>query len=252
MQAILTKNLKKVYLPRSIHGKKPILALDNLNLEVESGEIYGFIGPNGAGKTTAIKILIGLLPPNGGEAFIFGGKAGSLKARGQLGYLSEISYYYPFMEAGELLDYYGQLFGMEKKLRRRRIDEVISQVNLKAWKNQRISDFSKGMLQRFGIAQALISKPPLLILDEPTSGLDPIGQKEIKEIILNLKSEGLTIFFSSHKLTEVETICDKIGIIHQGKMLLVDELAHLLKPGTTLEEIFFNLITQAEKEEIRQ
>jgi len=257
MNGILIENLVKTFHPTSSRSKEPIKALQGLNLKVAKGEIFGFIGPNGAGKTTAIKILVGLIRPTSGKALIFGEPAGSLEARRQFGYLSEISYYYPFMEAGELLDYYARLFDLDFQTREQRIKLVLEEVGLAEWRNQRLSDFSKGMQQRFGIAQALISDPPLLILDEPTSGLDPIGQKEVKNIILKLKDKGYTIFFSSHKLTEVENICDNIGIINRGQMLLVDKLENLLgiskeqirnSQNNTLEQIFFDLITKAREE----
>ena len=246
MDGILIEALVKNYHPSS-RLKEPIRALQGLNLKVAKGDIFGFIGPNGAGKTTAIKVLVGLIMPTSGKAVIFGEPAGSLEARRQFGYLSEISYYYPFMAAGELLDYYGRLFELDEKTRRSRIDLVLEEVGLLKWKDQRLSDFSKGMQQRFGIAQALISDPPLLILDEPTSGLDPIGQKEVKDIILRLKEKGYTIFFSSHKLTEVENICDHIGIINRGRMLISDKLENLLPPGhpaDALENLFFDLINK--------
>jgi len=254
MDAINIENLIKTYRPVGGKVKTPVNALAGLDLKVKKGEIFGFIGPNGAGKTTAIKILVGLIRANSGSAYIFDEPAGSIKARQQLGYLSEISYYYPFMEAGDMLDYFARLSGMSSAKRKERVDEVLAEVGLKDWKQHRISGFSKGMQQRFGIAQALISDPPLLILDEPTSGLDPIGQKEVKDIILKLKNRGYTIFFSSHKLTEVEHICDTIGIINHGKMLKVDKLENLLGVSrqeieatrkSTLEEIFFDLITKA-------
>ncbi|MBI2251320.1 MAG: ABC transporter ATP-binding protein [Armatimonadetes bacterium] len=224
--AILTENLKKNY---KYTKNKNILALDNLNLEVLKGDIFGFIGPNGAGKTTAIKLLTGLIQPTGGKAYIFGELAGSIRAKKNIGYLSEIAYYYDFMEVDKLLHFYGSFFGISKIKREGRIKEILKMVDMTEKINSKIKDLSKGMLQRFGIAQALISNPPLLILDEPTSGLDPIGQKEIKDIILKLKEMGITIFFSSHKLTEVEHICDKIGIIHKGKMLTQGALGEFLK-----------------------
>jgi ABC-2 type transport system ATP-binding protein len=225
-QAISIQNLQKTY--RS-GGNKSRKALLNLDLTIEQGDIFGFIGPNGAGKTTTIKILVGLLAPSSGSAFLFNELAGTITAKRNLGYLSEVPYYYEFMEAGKLLDFYASLYGMERTARRKRIDEVLGDVNLLDKKHTRLKEFSKGMQQRFGIAQALISNPPLLMLDEPTSGLDPIAQKEIKDIILSLKNRGITIFFSSHQLTQVENICDRIGIIHKGEILRNGSLKELLK-----------------------
>ncbi|MCD6310476.1 MAG: ABC transporter ATP-binding protein [Candidatus Eremiobacteraeota bacterium] len=228
MNTIETSGLRKVYRSTSRRFGKKIVALENLNLVVEKGHVFGFIGPNGAGKTTAIKILVGLISQTAGNAYVMGHPAGSVEARKNFGYLSEISYYYNFMTAEEMLDLYGRLYGMTKAERKKRIPEILEIVDLSDWQNARLGEYSKGMQQRFGIAQSLISDPPLLILDEPTSGLDPIGQKEVKDIIVRLREKGYTIFFSSHKLTEVEHICDMIGIIHKGKMLAMDTLGNML------------------------
>lgn len=232
-QAIETRGLRKVY--RTAQGER-LIALRGLEMVVQQGEIFGFIGPNGAGKTTTIKILVGLITPTSGEAFIMGRPAGSPEANALVGYMSEVAYYYSFMEAGALLDFYGSLYGMSRSQRRRRIGEVMDAVDLSDRIRIRLGEYSKGMQQRFGIAQALISSPKVLILDEPTSGLDPIAQKEIKDVILRLKEMGITIFFSSHQLTEVEHICDTLGIIHRGEMLKIGSLDHFLaggKPGET-------------------
>jgi ABC-2 type transport system ATP-binding protein len=227
--AITTLSLRKVYRSRG-DGKQS--ALVDLNLSVRRGDIFGFIGPNGAGKTTTIKILTGLIWPTAGDAYIFGQPAGTIHAKIKMGYLSEVSYYYDFMEAEKLLHFYGSLHGLDRSVRYARVKEALGAVNLLDKRKTRLREFSKGMQQRFGIAQALIARPPLLILDEPTSGLDPIAQKEIKDIILNLKSQGITIFFSSHQLTQVENICDKIGIIHNGKMLRTGDLSELLREAS--------------------
>lgn len=221
--AIETVNLKKIY-RTGIKGKE-VQALADLNLHVEEGEIYGFIGPNGAGKTTTIKILIGLLAPTSGKAFIVGNYAGSLEAKERLGFLPEVTCYYTFMEAFELLDFYASLYGMSKVDRRKKIEESLKLVGLYEKRYSKLREFSKGMLQRFGIAQAIINDPPILILDEPTSGLDPIAQKEIKDIVMELKSRQITIFFSSHFLWEVEDLCDQIGIINRGVMIKSGSLA---------------------------
>lgn len=222
--AIETVNLKKIYRRAGIKGKE-VQALADLNLKVEEGEIYGFIGPNGAGKTTTIKILIGLLAPSSGKAFIVGNFAGSQEAKAKLGFLPEVTCYYTFMEAFELLDFYASLYGMSKVDRRKKIEEALKLVGLYEKRYTRLREFSKGMLQRFGIAQAIINDPPILILDEPTSGLDPIAQKEIKDIVMELKSRHITIFFSSHFLWEVEDLCDRIGIINKGVMIKSGPLA---------------------------
>lgn len=225
MYAIETINLSKTYKS----GKKTLDALINLNLQVDDGHVFGFIGPNGAGKTTTIKTLIGLITATSGEALLFGEPAGTVKAKSKIGYLSEIAYYYNFMEAENLLHYYGALRGISREERKKRIKENLEIVGLYDRARTKLKEFSKGMLQRFGIALALIGNPQLLILDEPTSGLDPIGQKEVKDVILRLKSRGITIFFSSHHLTEVERICDRLGIIHRGAMLECGPVSQFLQ-----------------------
>ncbi len=213
--AIETKNLSKIY---KNDGKK-IAAVTDLNLSVKKGSIYGFIGPNGAGKTTAIKLIMGMVWPTSGSLTVLNEEPGSVGAKNKIGYLSEIAYYYTFMEAENLLKYYGSIRGIDKQECVRRIDENLKLVGLADRKNQKLKNFSKGMLQRFGIALALLGEPELLVLDEPTSGLDPIGRKEVKDIIRTLKTKGITIFLSSHNLSEVEKICDDIGIINKGKMI---------------------------------
>ncbi len=215
-KAISIQNLEKIYKPRGKSFGTPVHAIRDLTLSVEEGDIYGFIGPNGAGKTTTIKILMGLITPSSGSATILSHKAGTVDAKKKIGFLSEVAHYYPFMEVGKLLDFYCSFFEIPPSRRKERIDEVLSMVNLSEKKFARMNELSKGMTQRFGIAQAIIADPPLLILDELTSGLDPIAQKEVKDIVLALKNRGKTIFFSSHQMTEVENICDKIGIIHRG------------------------------------
>ncbi len=237
--AIKTENLRKTY--RGAGRNTKVQALHSLNLQVARGDVYGFIGPNGAGKTTTIKLLMGLISPSGGRACVFGEQAGELAARKQTGYLSEIAFYYDFMEVRNLLHFYGSFYGIPRREREKRIAGILEMVGLAEKRDAKLRELSKGMLQRFGIAQALISNPPLLILDEPTSGLDPIGQKEIKDIIKSLKERGITIFFSSHKLTEVEHICDRIGIIHLGRMLAEGSLNDFLKIEDPLTAVVFSL-----------
>ncbi|MCD4782633.1 MAG: ABC transporter ATP-binding protein [Candidatus Eremiobacteraeota bacterium] len=227
--AIKTENLVKIYPGKGKSRGKPVKALVDLNLQVKVGDIYGFIGPNGAGKTTCIKTLMGLIRPTSGKAFIFDMVAGTVEAKKKVGYLSEVAYYYPFMEVGKLLDFYCSFYNIPRAKRKKKITEVLGLVKLSNKTNARMSELSKGMMQRFGIAQAIIADPPLLILDELTSGLDPIAQKEVKDIILDLKKRGKTIFFSSHVMTEVEKICDQIGIINQGVMLKSAGLEDFLK-----------------------
>jgi ABC-2 type transport system ATP-binding protein len=201
--------------------------LRDVSLSVEQGEVYGFLGPNGAGKTTSLKCLLGLLKPEAGTVEIFGRPGSDPEARERLGYLPEHPYFYPHLTGRELVDYFGRLFDIPANVRRERTDALIESVGMTAKANQPIKQYSKGMLQRIGLAQALINDPDLLILDEPMSGLDPIGRREVKDIILDLKSRGTTIFFSSHILADAEALCDRVGLLFEGRIVLesgVDEL----------------------------
>lgn len=189
-----------------------------LNLRVSKGEVFGFLGPNGAGKTTTMKILLGFLTPTGGTAKVLGVDARKPQARNRIGYLPELTYYYKFLTPEELLRFYGSLFRISKPELNRRINSVLQLVELADARSRPIRHFSKGMQQRVGLAQALINDPDLLILDEPTSGLDPIGRMKVREIIQRLRDEGKTVFFSSHELGEVETVCDRVAIMHQGDL----------------------------------
>lgn len=218
------ESLCKTYRTR---GGKPVQALQGLSLEVRPGEIFGYIGVNGAGKSTSIKILLGLIQASDGAASIFGCPAGSLEARRKIGYLPEVATYHEFMTAEELLWVHAILAGVPSRERQKRCRESLEMVGLGERSRSRISEFSKGMKQRFGIAQALVARPPLLILDELTSGLDPFAQKDLRDILLRLKAESITIFFSSHHMTEVEQVCDRAAIIHQGQLRAcgtIDEL----------------------------
>lgn len=251
--AIKTENLVKVYPGRGKQFGKPIKALVDLNLEVKPGDIYGFIGPNGAGKTTAIKTLVGLIRPTSGKGKIFGHPLGSVEAKKKVGYLSEVAYYYPFMEVGKLLDFYCSFYEISREERKKKIVRALELVNLSDKVNARMSELSKGMMQRFGIAQAIIADPPLLILDELTSGLDPIAQKEVKDIVLDLKKQGKTIFFSSHQMTEVEHICDQIGIINKGVMLKSASLNDFLKEETgEFTRIVYETSSEETNEKLRE
>jgi ABC-2 type transport system ATP-binding protein len=182
------------------------VALVNLDLEVNTGEVFGFLGPNGAGKTTAINVLLGFVPPTRGAAYLFGIDVRQPIARQRIGYLPEMTYYYKFLTAEELLRFYAKIFGLSRTEADQRIDQLLKLVELEPARKRPIKSYSKGMQQRVGLAQALINNPDLLILDEPTSGLDPLGRMKVREIIQRLKNEGKTVFFSSHELGEVETV----------------------------------------------
>jgi len=222
--AILVEDLRKTY--RTTRG--PVEALRGLNMRVNPGEIYGFIGVNGAGKSTTIKALLGLLRPTSGHTSVFGSEGGSLEARRKLGYLPEVATYHEFMSADELLLVHARLAQVPAPELKCRCDEALTAVGLTERRSSRLAEFSKGMKQRFGIAQALVGKPPLLVLDEVTSGLDPFAQKELKEVLLGLKRQGITICFSSHQMSEVESICDRAGIVHRGRMRVEGTLEELL------------------------
>lgn len=222
-----TRALSKVY--RDFWGRQKVRALKGLDLEVYRGEVFGLLGPNGSGKTTTIKLLLGLLFPTEGEALVFGKPASDVAKNERLGYLPEESYLYRFLTADETLDFYGRLFDMPSEVRRQRIDKLIEMVGLQKARKRQLQEYSKGMTRRIGLAQALINDPELILLDEPTSGLDPIGTREMKDMILRLKSEGKTIIMCSHLLADVQDVCDRIAILHQGELKELGRVDELLK-----------------------
>ncbi|EEF61187.1 ABC transporter ATP-binding protein [Pedosphaera parvula] len=236
------KDLRVEYRTRSI-GQAPKVALKGLNLSVKQGEVFGFLGPNGAGKTTTMNVLLGFVNATAGAAYLFGVNVNEPIARQRIGYLPELTYYYKFLSADELLRFYARIFGIPRSETNRRIDELIKLVELEHARHRPIKTYSKGMQQRVGLAQALINNPDLLILDEPTSGLDPIGRMKVREIIQRLKNEGKTVFFSSHELGEVETVCDRVAILYQGELKVEGRVNDLLqKYQTNLEQIFLKII----------
>jgi len=221
-------------------------AVNGLSLSIGEGEVFGFLGPNGAGKTTTMKVLLGFMPPTSGSASLFGTDVRQPIARQRIGYLPELTYYYKFLTTEELLRFYARIFKIPKAETEKRINEVLKLVELEGARKKQIKTYSKGMQQRAGLAQALINNPDLLILDEPTSGLDPIGRMKVREIIQRLKEEGKTVLFSSHELGEVETVCDQVGILHQGELKEHGPVADLVtKHGTHLEQIFLNVVGYA-------
>jgi ABC-2 type transport system ATP-binding protein len=243
MDAILqTKNLCVDYRARGLKsGNRP--ALKELNLSVQPGEVFGFLGPNGAGKTTAINVLLGFIPPTSGTAYLFGIDVRQPIARQRIGYLPEMTYYYKFLTAEELLRFYARIFNLPPAEADQRIDRLLKLVELEPARKRLIKTYSKGMQQRVGIAQALINDPDLLVLDEPTSGLDPLGRMKVREIIQRLKNDGKTVFFSSHELGEVETVCDRVAIINQGELKTLDRVDNLVAQyHANLEQVFLNII----------
>jgi len=217
MSAIEIVRLEKVY-NVGFWRKRPKRALYPLDLSVEEGEIFGFLGPNGAGKTTTLKMLMGLVFPTGGTARILGMELDDPRMKAQIGFLPEQPYFYDYLTARELLRYYGQLSGVDVKQLRARVDGVLERVGLRDAANVQLRKFSKGMLQRTGIAQAILHEPRVVFLDEPMSGLDPMGRREVRNLIEQLKGEGKTVFFSTHILSDAEALCDRVAIIHQGQL----------------------------------
>jgi ABC-2 type transport system ATP-binding protein len=277
---IETRSLSKVY--RDFWGRQKVRALKALDLKVYQGEIFGLLGPNGSGKTTTIKLLLGLLFPTDGDALVFGKAATDVTKNELIGYLPEESYLYRFLNAEETLDFYGRLFNMDSSVRRKRIQELIDMVGLTRAKKRQLKEYSKGMTRRIGLAQALINDPQLVILDEPTSGLDPIGVREMKDLIIDLRKKGKTVLMCSHRLDDVQDVCDRIAILHQGELrklgavedlLMVrditqfqtrglngeaqkeiaefirrngGELVSVQNPTTTLEDLFLKVVQESE------
>jgi len=276
-----TRNLTKIY--RDFWGRQKVRALKALDLTVRRGEVFGLLGPNGSGKTTTMKLLLGLLFPTSGEAIMLGKPATDVGKNAKIGYLPEESYLYRFLNAEETLDFYGRLFSMSGAVRRQRVAQLISRVGLESARKRQLREYSKGMARRLGLAQALINDPELILLDEPTSGLDPIGTRNMKDLILDLKQQGKTVIMSSHLLADVQDVCDRIGILHLGELKELGRVEDLLKvtdqtefrvsglsedaknrinkiieedegarliysgnPSTTLEDLFLRIIEESE------
>lgn len=238
MEMIKTVGLTKTYHRDFIgveHGrlrmhlwKRKVSALRNLNLSVERGEIFGLLGPNGAGKTTTLKILMGIHFPTSGEARIMGKPLGDRDVKARIGFLPENPYFYDYLTGEEFLNYYGQLYGMPRGERKRKIPALLEMVGLSSAARLPLRGYSKGMNQRIGLAQALLNDPEIVFLDEPQSGLDPLGRKEVRDIILRLRDEGKTVFFSSHILSDAEMICDRVAILVRGELKNIGSLSELL------------------------
>jgi ABC-2 type transport system ATP-binding protein len=228
-----TRNLTKVY--RDFWGRKKKTALRALNLTINRGEIFGLLGPNGSGKTTTIKLLLGLLFPTEGDGYVFGESAIQVKKNERIGYLPEESYLYRFLNAEETLDFYGRLFNMSAQTRRDRAKELIDMVQLTNDRKRQLKEYSKGMRQRIGLAQALINDPELIILDEPTSGLDPIGTRWMKDLIKEQRDKGKTVLMCSHRLDDVQDVCDRIAILYNGELQEYGKVSELLKDAARVE-----------------
>lgn len=222
---IKTEALSKVYHSR----RHDVLALDKLSIEVESGYIFGYLGPNGAGKTTTINILLDFIKPSEGRAWILGQEIGNIKAKEKIGFLPENPYFYTHLTAVEFLDFFGRIFHLDSAARKSRIEKLLEMVGMEKERNTIMKGFSRGMLQRIGIAQALINEPELIFLDEPIAGLDPIGRREMRELIKKIKAQNKTVFFCSHILSDVEQICDQVAILKEGRLINQGPLNKLLQ-----------------------
>jgi len=244
-------NLSKDY-ETGFWKKRKVCALDDLTLSVHGQQIYGFLGENGAGKTTTIKILMTLLFPSSGSAQILGRDISDRSVHSRIGYCPENPYFYDYLTARELMDYFGELFQLEPKARKQRTEELLTKVGLdeKDW-NKQLRKFSKGMLQRVGLAQSLINEPEIVFLDEPMSGLDPIGRREIRELIASLPANGTTVFMSTHILSDAEALCDEVAILRRGRLAAAGKLHDLLRESNE-KESFEIVITNADADKLTQ
>ncbi|MDC0048861.1 ABC transporter ATP-binding protein [Verrucomicrobia bacterium] len=284
--AVQINNLTKIF-PVPFRKEK-VVAVDDLSLRVEAGEVYGLIGPNGSGKSTTMKVLLGLISATSGSSAVFGLSSSETASRGSVGFLPENPYFYKYLTGAETLSFYGKLCGLSRRKIKERTSELLFLVDLENAKDRRLGGYSKGMLQRIGLAQALIGDPRLVVLDEPTAGVDPAGSRKIRDLIIELKQRGISVILSSHLLEQVQEVCDRVGIIFQGKLVkegkleelieiesqteiilehadpkILDQISELVqaseetrllrsgKPKTTLERLFLKE-TGAESEDVRK
>lgn len=236
--AISIQNVTKVF-PIPFRREK-VTAVDDLSLTVEPGQVYGLLGPNGSGKSTTMKIVLGLVNPTSGRTEIFGKASTEVGSREQVGFLPENPYFYKFLTGLETLEFFGKLCGLSGKKLKDRARELLALVRLEDAADRRIGGYSKGMLQRIGLAQALIQEPRLLVLDEPTAGVDPAGSREIRDLILSFKERGITVLLCSHLLEQVQEICDRVGILHRGKLIREGRLTDLISIENQTELVLEN------------
>ncbi len=241
--AIKTEDLTKTY--KSFWCRSKVLALDRLSIDVQMGEIFGLLGPNGSGKTTTLKLLLGLIFPSRGKAYVLGKSTNDVVVKNRIGFLPEESCFYRFLNADEILDFYGRLFKIPGKERKLRINRLVERVGLGFARKRPLRQYSKGMLRRIGIAQALINDPDLIILDEPTSGLDPIGIRDTKDMIVELRDRGKTVLLCSHLLTDVQDICDRVAILDKGKLQISGTIDELLSRKDVVEILIQNISNEA-------
>jgi len=236
--AVEVENLTKIFpIP---FRKQKVVAVRKLNLEVEPGEVFGLLGPNGSGKSTTLKIVLGLVSPTAGEARIFGRSADEVRSRENVGFLPENPYFYKFLTGQETLRFYGKICGLSGAPLQKRIDELLELVGMEDARHRRVGGYSKGMLQRIGLAQALVQDPKLVILDEPTAGVDPIGSRAIRDLILRLKERSITVLLTSHLLEQVQEVCDRVGILYRGELVRHGELEELISIENQTEFIVEN------------
>ena len=238
--AISIQNLTKEFTNPSVFRRGKVVAVKNLSLTVEAGHVYGLLGPNGSGKSTTMKIVLGLVMPTEGHTFIFDKSSRDVESREAVGFLPENPYFYKFLTGEETLRFYGKLCGLGGKLLRDRTAELLALVGLEDAADRRVGGYSKGMLQRIGLAQALIQEPRRLVLDEPTAGVDPAGSREIRDLILRLKARGITVMLCSHLLSQVQEICDRIGIMHHGELVREGALDDLISIENQTELVLEN------------
>ena len=238
--AISIESLTKEFTNPSVFSRGKITAVENLTLNVEPGQVYGLLGPNGSGKSTTMKIVLGLVTPTSGRTCIFGRDSRDVESREAVGFLPENPYFYKFLTGFETLDFYGRLCGLGGKMLRDRSRELLALVGLESAADRRVGGYSKGMLQRIGLAQALVQDPRLLVLDEPTAGVDPAGSHEIRDLILRLKQRGITVMLCSHLLSQVQEICDRIGIMNHGRLIREGALDDLISIENQTEFVLEN------------
>lgn len=240
------RNLTKIY--RDFWGRKKVRAVNALSLDVRKGEVFGLLGPNGSGKTTTLKMLLGLLFPTEGEIKILGKSATDVSKNERIGYLPEESYLYRFLNAEETLDFYGRLFNMSAAQRKERTEKLLDLVKIAHARKRQLKEYSKGMTRRIGLAQALINDPDLVLLDEPTSGLDPLGNRDMKDLILDLKRQGKTVLMCSHLLGDVQDVCDRIAILYAGELKVLGRVDELLQKQDTTQILSSKLSDSAIQE----
>ncbi len=246
MSAVIeTQGLTKVY--KDFWGRPKHTGLDGLSISIQKGEVFGLIGPNGSGKTTTFKLLLGLIFPTAGTAHILGRPPSDVGAKARVGFLPEETYLYRWLNADETLDFFGRLFNLDAATRRKRGDELIERFGLAHARKRQIREYSKGMARRVGFCQALINDPDVVILDEPTSGLDPISSRQIKDLILELKARGKTVLLSSHLLADVQDVCDRIAILHQGKLRVYGAVRDILVQRDSVSLTFKGLSEEARR-----